>query len=157
LSQDYSRLKILATNQELSKLANLGVAIDHGIHKEDVFFISDFSKAERDIMDQYGFDYEVLIEDVQAYYIEQLDHTANKPENEQKNTNCSNSSGTSGYSPIIPTHFNLGTMGGYLKIRRNACRTRRDGGNISKFDYRQSSNFNVFNRSKQTTVPCAHI
>lgn len=116
LSQDYSRLKILATNQELSKLANLGVAIDHGIHKEDVFFISDFSKVERAIMDQYGFSYEVLIEDVQAYYIAELSKPASKPTSELKNTGCSGSAaGGTGFSPATPTHFNLGTMGGYLK------------------------------------------
>lgn len=116
LAQDYSRLKILATNQELGKLANLGVAIDHGIHKEDVFFISDFSKAERAIMDQYGFTYEVLVEDVQAYYIAELSKPATKTSSELKNTTCSGSAaGGAGFSPATPTHFNLGTMGGYLK------------------------------------------
>ena len=69
-AQDYSRLKIFANEQELHKLSNLGVTIDHGIHKEGVFFISDFSKEERQIMDTYEFNYEVLIEDVQAYYIQ---------------------------------------------------------------------------------------
>ena len=42
LAQDYSRLKVFANELELNKLANLGVTIDHGIHKEGVFFISDF-------------------------------------------------------------------------------------------------------------------
>ena len=115
-AQDYSRLKIFANEQELHKLSNLGVTIDHGIHKEGVFFISDFSKEERQIMDTYEFNYEVLIEDVQAYYIEELAKPATKDAASLKNTNCSGSgAGGSGFNPATPTHFNLGTMGGYLK------------------------------------------
>lgn len=115
-AQDYSRLKVFANEEQLYKLGNLGVAVDHGMRKEGTFFISDFSSAERAIMDQYEFNYEVLIEDVEQYYIDIL----NSPEKEQdalKNTICSNTSGgTSSYAnPIAPTNFNLGTMGGYLK------------------------------------------
>jgi carboxypeptidase T len=115
-AQDYSRLKVFANEEQLYKLGNLGVAVDHGMRKEGTFFISDFSSAERAIMDQYEFNYEVLIEDVEQYYIDIL----NNPEKEQgalKNTICSNTSGgTSSYAnPATPTNFNLGTMGGYLK------------------------------------------
>jgi len=115
-AQDYSRLKIFANELELNKLANLGVAIDHGIHKEGVFFISDFSKEERQIMDAYDFTYEVLIEDVQAYYVQILAEPASKESGALKNLSCSGTGGTgSGFNPAVPTHFNLGTMGGYLK------------------------------------------
>jgi PKD repeat protein/murein tripeptide amidase MpaA len=115
-AQDYSRLKVFANEEQLYKLGNLGVAVDHGIRKEGTFFISDFSRSERAIMDQYEFNYEVLIEDVEKYYIDIL----NNPKKEEailKNTICSNtSSGSSSYaSPTTPTNFNLGTMGGYLK------------------------------------------
>jgi carboxypeptidase T len=115
-AQDYSRLKVYANDLELNKLANLGVAVDHGIRKEGVFFISDFSKEERQIMDTYDFNYEVLIEDVQAYYIEELNKPASKEGAALKNTTCSGSAnGGSIFTPAVPTHFNLGTMGGYLK------------------------------------------
>jgi hypothetical protein len=49
-AQDYSRLKVFVTNDQLIKLGNLGVTIDHGIRKEGSFFISDFSSAERAII-----------------------------------------------------------------------------------------------------------
>jgi hypothetical protein len=115
-AQDYSRLKIFANELELNKLANLGVAIDHGIHKEGVFFISDFSKEERQIMDTYDFTYEVLIEDVQAYYVQVLAAPATKEMSTLKNVSCSGTgSSGSGFNPSVPSHFNLGTMGGYLK------------------------------------------
>ena len=65
-AQDYARLKVFVTDLELAKLAGIGVAVDHGIRKENQFFISDFSAAERQQMDSNGFSYEVLIEDVEA-------------------------------------------------------------------------------------------
>jgi PKD repeat protein len=115
-AQDYSRLKVFVTNDQLIKLGNLGVTIDHGIRKEGSFFISDFSSAERAIMDQYEFDYEVLIEDVEQYYIDILNHPE-KQESGLKNASCESTSGSgSNYAnPATPTNFNLGTMGGYLK------------------------------------------
>jgi PKD repeat protein len=115
-AQDYSRLKVLVDEAQLYKLGNLGVAVDHGIRKEGTFFISDFSRSERTIMDQYEFNYEVLIEDVEQYYIDILTNPERQPAS-LKNTICSNTSGgSSSYvNPITPTNFNLGTMGGYLK------------------------------------------
>ena len=115
-AQDYSRLKVFVTNDQLIKLGNLGVTVDHGIRKEGSFFISDFSSAERAIMDQYEFDYEVLIEDVEQYYIDILNHPE-KQESGLKNASCASTSGSGSiYANLAtPTNFNLGTMGGYLK------------------------------------------
>jgi len=113
-AQDYSRLKVLATNEQMAELANLGVAVDHGIRKEGTFFISDFSAAERKIMDDHQFSYEVLIEDVEAYYVDILAHPSHAVDYE-KNATCSGGSGSgSGFNPTTPSHFNLGSMGGYL-------------------------------------------
>jgi carboxypeptidase T len=116
-SQNYSRVKVFGTHEELSKLGNLGVAMDHGIRKEGLFFISDFSKDEIAIMQTYGYDYEILISDVEKYYIEILNNPSKEPENVLKNTNCTGTSGggSSTFSPATPSNFNLGTMGGYLK------------------------------------------
>lgn len=115
-AQDYSRLKVFVTNDQLIKLGNLGVTVDHGIRKEGSFFISDFSSAERAIMDQYEFDYDVLIEDVEQYYIDILNHPE-KQESVLKNASCASTSGSGSIyaNPTTPTNFNLGTMGGYLK------------------------------------------
>ena len=112
-SQDYSRVKVYGNADDLYQLGQLGVTIDHGIKKEGVFFISDFSKEEIQIMQDYEFEYEILIPDVQAYYVDRLTN----PETAQvtKNATCSGSGGSTGFSPATPTNFNLGTMGGYLK------------------------------------------
>lgn len=58
--------------------------------------------------------YEVLIEDVQAYYMDQLSKP-NEVEDIEKNSNCSGTQGGGAFNPNTPSHFNLGTMGGYLK------------------------------------------
>jgi len=114
IAQDYSRVKVFGTAEDLYQLGQLGVAVDHGIKKEGHFFISDFSKEEIQIMQDYEFDYEILIPDVQSYYVERL----NNPEasNTTKNATCSGTGGGStGFNPATPSNFNLGTMGGYLK------------------------------------------
>ena len=117
IAQDYSRVKILANELELQKLSDLGVTIDHGIHKKGYFFISDFSKNELNIMSTYGFQYEVLIEDVEEFYIDRLKNPEKYEQAVLKNTNCTGSGGNNGgnFVPTAPTNFNLGTMGGYLK------------------------------------------
>jgi PKD repeat protein len=115
--QNYSRVKVFGNNDEISRLGELGVAVDHGIRKEGIHFISDFSKEEISIMSQNNFSYEIVIQDVEAYYIELLNDQKNKKESAPtKNINCSNSTGDNSYSsPEVPANFNLGTMGGYLK------------------------------------------
>lgn len=67
-SQGYLRLQIPVNNGELKILADQGVAVDHGIFKEEKYFISDFSYAEKAIMDQNGIAYEILIADIEQYY-----------------------------------------------------------------------------------------
>ena len=117
LAQNYSRVKVFGDNEDLHRLGELGVAVDHGIRKEGMFFISDFSKQEIEIMNQYGFDHEILIADVEAYYVELLNNPSKDPNQILKNASCSGTSGggSSAFSPTTPSNFNLGTMGGYLK------------------------------------------
>ena len=117
LAQNYSRVKVFGDNEDLYRLGELGVAVDHGIRKEGMYFISDFSKQEIEIMKQYGFDHEILIADVEAYYVEILNNPSKDPNQILKNATCSGGSGggSSIFSPATPSNFNLGTMGGYLK------------------------------------------
>lgn len=113
IAQDYSRVKVFGTAEDLYQLSQLGVTIDHGIKKDGVFFISDFSKEEIQIMQDYEFEYEVLIPDVQAFYINRLSNP--EAASTTKNATCSGSGGSTDFSPTTPSNFNLGTMGGYLK------------------------------------------
>jgi carboxypeptidase T len=114
-AQNYSRVKVFGNNDELFRLGQLGVAVDHGIKKEGVFFISDFSKEEIQIMDQNEFQYEIQIDDVQDYYVKRLNKPSKNTQANLKNSNCLGNSGPTLFSPETPSNFNFGTMGGYLK------------------------------------------
>ena len=62
---------------DLVKLANQGVGIDHGLHKKNHFFISDFSESEIEKIKSLEIDYEILINDVTKFY-NQRNNSQNK-------------------------------------------------------------------------------
>ena len=114
-SQNYSRVKVFCDQDDLFRLSQLGVTVDHGIRKEGIFFISDFSKEEIQIMAKNEFDFEIQIEDVQDYYVKLLNKPSTNLNPVLKNSNCIGGSGNSTFSPTIPENFNYGSMGNYLK------------------------------------------
>lgn len=109
IAQNYSRAKILTGSEGLQTLAEMGIAIDHGTVKRSTFFISDFSTEEINTIRNAGFTVEILIDDVQAYYINQNKN----PQEVTKNVACSNS-GESTFIPVVPSNFNLGSMAGFF-------------------------------------------
>ena len=114
--EDVNKNLIATTEFSLPKKYIIEQITDENqIKKEGVFFISDFSKREIEIMQEQEYKYDILIEDVEAYYVDLLKDKS--PSQELKNATCSSAGGGSGgYSaPVTPTNFNLGTMGGYLK------------------------------------------
>lgn len=112
--QKYSKVKILTDSQGLAQLASLGVAVDHGISKENTFFISDFSEHEIGIMNSNGFNYEILVDDVKAYYAEH----SQDPYLSLKNATCSQSAGGGGFNPPVPVnHFENNTYAGFYKYQ----------------------------------------
>ena len=68
-SDIFYKIKINYSNQEdLLKLSNNGVCIDHGLHKKNHFFISDFSGDDLQKISSLGFTYDILIDDVVNFY-----------------------------------------------------------------------------------------
>ncbi len=114
-AQQYSRVKINTDAIGLKQLSDLGVTIDHGTYKENTFFISDFSDVEIATMQNHGFNIEILIDDVVNYYVQQ---NLLGTEPAEKNTACSGTAGSGGFSPATPTNFNQGSMGGYLTYQQ---------------------------------------
>lgn len=107
ISQEgYSRAKIWFKDLGLTALSNLGLAVDHGHIKNNTFIISDFSATEIGIAKAAGFQVDILIEDVKAYYVEQ----AYQPV--VKNLACSNLI-SSTFTPQVPSGFQLGSMAGF--------------------------------------------
>jgi len=112
----YSRVKINTDDQGLQFLSGQGVTIDHGVHKEGLYFISDFSHSEIEIMQANNFNIEILIPDVVSYYEQILAEPATSTSNHNASCAGAGASGTNPHiNPVTPSHFNLGTMGGYLK------------------------------------------
>jgi len=112
-SQDYSRAKIYVDQNGLKTLSDIGIAVDHGSHKLGYFFVSDFSKEELLRIKNSGFKIDILIDDVQKYYVEQNED----PESPTKNEICAPTLGNSGFNPVTPSNFQLGTMGGFYKYQ----------------------------------------
>lgn len=103
----------MTDREGLTELVALGVAIDHGVTKKNTFFISIFSEAEISIMEENEFQYEILIDDMKAYYKERN----NNPEVVTKNVNC-NSSAPGGFNPVAPVnHFENNGYAGFYKYQ----------------------------------------
>jgi carboxypeptidase T len=102
----YSKVKIYTDGEGLRKLAELGVAFDHGEAKKDVYFISDFSAAEVKIIHDSGTKYEVLIDDVSKFYAEQ-NNVLSSVESSMP-TACDKS------FIKTPSHFHLGDYAGFF-------------------------------------------
>ncbi len=110
-TEKYSRIKIYVDEAGIIQLAKAGLSFDHGEMKKGFWFISDFSASEIAIVKENGFSCDVLIDDVQQFYVDQ-----NIPEN-QKGLDPSVSTMSIGCSipPTYPTpsNFTLGSMGGF--------------------------------------------
>lgn len=108
--EQYSKLRVYLDGRSAQDLMQLGVTCDHGAHRKSVYFESDFSHSDRRLLESSGFRYDVLVEDVVAYYENQ---------NEVGNSragNCGPSAGVSAYPS--PANFALGSMGGYLTYQQ---------------------------------------
>ncbi|MCO5259622.1 MAG: immune inhibitor A [Crocinitomicaceae bacterium] len=110
-AQNYSRVKIYTDQNGINQLIKAGVAVDHGIRKEGVFIISELSQNDLSKLDALHFNYDVLIQDVSNYYVEQNKNTTV----DAKNTVCSSQSPIPG-GDAVPSNFQVhSTYGGFYK------------------------------------------
>ncbi|MFT6417324.1 MAG: hypothetical protein ACJARZ_002689 [Dokdonia sp.] len=108
----YQKAKIsFNQSQDLERLAALDIPVDHGIHKKDYYFISEFSTVELDQIRASGFQVEILIADMKADFLAQ--NSISMQAAPQRNASaCVNTANVLTYP--TPVNFNQGTMGGYL-------------------------------------------
>lgn len=108
---EYSRVKIYTSDAGMNQLALAGITIDHGEYKQGCCFTTDLSAAEISRVQSLGFNYEILIDDVQAHYLNR-NISGDRVSNESTQAiNC-----TSGPSFTTPTNFTLGSMGGFFTL-----------------------------------------
>lgn len=109
--QKFSRAKIHLDGKEktIRQLSQLGLSVEHGQHKQNTFFISDFSEQEIALVRSNGFNVDILVDDVSSFYSKQ-----NKKEGSVLKSGNQRATGCSSTSTIVtPANFQLGSMGGY--------------------------------------------
>ena len=111
-TEKYSKVKfkLNGTDKTVQKLAETGIAIDHGDYKKNQYFISDFSQKDIATAIRNGFEAEIIIDDVSAHYAARI--TDSTVINNRLNSNCNPFSILNNIT--IPSNFSLGTMGGFL-------------------------------------------
>lgn len=110
--ENYSRVKIYGTDYELSQAMNLGITLDHGEHKKDMWFMTDLSETEIQILADNGFNYEIIIEDVSAYYVANSLSLVHQHKDGERSA-CPNSISGGGFSAQTPANWQLGSMAGF--------------------------------------------
>jgi hypothetical protein len=111
-TEKYSRIKILLNGKSMAEIAALGLAVDHGEYIKGSSFTTDLSATEISVLKQEHISYEVLIEDVILYYIQQ----SNAQQNDDKKTRAVNC--TAAPTFVTPSNFNFGSMGGYFTYQQ---------------------------------------
>ncbi|OFY07997.1 MAG: hypothetical protein A2W93_02625 [Bacteroidetes bacterium GWF2_43_63] len=103
----YQRAKVSGSNDFLNTIGSLGIPVEGEIKKGE-YLICDFSQIQIQKMRDAGLTVEVIIPDVQQHYTKQ-----NQSDNQRsvRNTGCFE---IPDYS--IPSHFNHGSMGGFLTL-----------------------------------------
>jgi len=110
-SENYSRIKIKLETKTIEELASLGLDAEHGDYQPGHYFTGDFSAKERQTITNAGFTFEVLISDVQAYYIDQNKEESFDFATQRTVGECT---GVGFYDYYLPTNFELGSMAGFF-------------------------------------------
>ena len=104
------------TPADLTELIAHGVTVDHGTRKAGVQITSDFSAQELQIANSLGFQTQIEIHDVKAYYKDQARNPHKYPSlyEQQKNASCTGSEAEPFYSTPAGYYTKPGTQfGGY--------------------------------------------
>ncbi len=104
----YSKARIFTSNKaDIENLLKNGIAVDHGVHKKNVYVESIFSQKELNRATSLGYNVKIIIPDMKKHVSE----LKNKKTSQKNATPCS-----SGNDYATPQNFNLGTMGGFLTL-----------------------------------------
>ncbi|MEL6864544.1 MAG: M14 family zinc carboxypeptidase, partial [Bacteroidota bacterium] len=105
----YSKVKVFFSEDlNIADLAALGLEADHGIYERGRSLINIFSETEMALIRQAGFDYEVLVEDMTAHYLE---HQHDQAPAEERMVDCQGPADPTVWT--TPANYTFGSMGGY--------------------------------------------
>ena len=108
--QKYSKVKVALQPGDLNRLASLGVAVDNGEIKKDMYIIAEFSEREIGIIQQNGFTYEILIDDMAKFYSDRNKKDQEENSTKKKSINAVNCSAD---KYPTPNYFSLGSFAGF--------------------------------------------
>jgi carboxypeptidase T len=112
----YSRVKVDLTTTKISAIAKLGLEADHGVYAKGRHLINDFSKKEIALLKANNINFEILIEDVQAYYIAQNEGHSHEGHEHGAGARSGGDCGAGvgpAYDYVTPANYEFGSMGGY--------------------------------------------
>lgn len=107
----YSRVKIFTDEAGMNQLAYAGITVDHGEFRPGCCFTTDLSADEITRVHNLGFNYVVLIPNVQEYYANQNNATDRILSPSTSSVACG-----SGPNILTPTNWTLGSMGGFYTL-----------------------------------------
>jgi carboxypeptidase T len=105
----YSRVKVNLHNKNIEDIARLGLEADHGYFVPNYFLINEFSESELLRLNQAGFTYQTLVEDVYQEYLKQ-----NAPKNDLILRGPLAACESKRYAYKTPRNYREGSMGGYF-------------------------------------------
>lgn len=147
-TEGFHRAKIYYSDAaQLSRLAELGVDLDHGQHKKGHSYESDFSTVELAKVREAGLEYEVTIKDVDKFYVDQNNPASPRyvGADQAKNAECDEVSS----SPEItsPANYNGGSMGGFLTYSEMLAELDE------MYAYCQANNIDIITQRADNTDP----
>ncbi len=108
-AQQYSRVKIDIRKTSLDVLADLGLEVEHGHHVPHRYFTNEFQAFEIDLLREHDIPFQVVVEDVQEWYLEQNETTVDYRED------CDGAESISLVDKYeTPVNYEFGSMGGYV-------------------------------------------
>ena len=109
----FSKIKIDLLGHDIHELASLGLECDHGEVAPHKHIINVYSDEELKILEQAGFKWKVLIDDVEAFYKDHGTDNHHHIHTDSRSGNCNGDSGLK-YDYVTPQNYMAGSMGGYL-------------------------------------------
>jgi len=115
-NQKFSKIQIDLRGQDIHDLAELGVECDHGERAPHKYLINIYSADELRIIEEAGFEWKVLIDDVEAYYkiYGTDDHRYGRIDTRSLSCDEETQEEEDQYQYETPVNYEFGSMGGYL-------------------------------------------
>jgi len=102
----YHKVKVYADNVGLEQMSKAGLCVDHGELRPGYYLINEYSETEIASIEKLGYRYEILIEDMEQYYLQRNRSYKKQPKEKVYKSDAPE------YE--TPENFELGSYGGFF-------------------------------------------